>query len=145
MRHPCVQLKYYTGFPLFQFWFYHFLSQKILMLLAIGRFSGIVPPISLIVWRIFLPTSKCDWLAFCFPWIFSRRSFSSSALFPANGFARQNMFGLMPRLLSKDQHFTQSVNRHNGLILSLDKLVSHLYHEFTKKIVGNTPFKFTVQ
>ena len=43
------------------------------MLSATGRSSGIVPPSSSMVLRTFLPTSKCVWLAFRFPFMFSRR------------------------------------------------------------------------
>ena len=42
------------------------------LILGVGRFSGIVPPSSAIVWRTFLPTAK--WVSFAnsFPLMFSR-------------------------------------------------------------------------
>ena len=48
------------------------------MLSADGRFSGMVPPSSLIVRRTFSPTSRWVALALALPVIFSRRSLSSA-------------------------------------------------------------------
>ena len=46
------------------------------MLSTDGRFSGMVPPSSLMVWRTFSPTSRWVAFALALPVIFSRRSLS---------------------------------------------------------------------
>lgn len=48
-----------------------------LMLSAVGRSSGIVPPISCMVCLTLAPISSWVRLAFCLPLILSRQSFSS--------------------------------------------------------------------